>query len=228
MSGSGSTSSDTPLSDVKGTDKISQRVQAAFSGDGKVIEYAPSFLEAVRSSLKQTSGELNRSVIFLFLSIVVFQLIVDAAVTEVSLGPFKLVSMTLMQKALPAIAVYYTLNVMFLVVVRRKTLEVHDSVVDHLYNPISKYDLELYMTPHLGSLVDSYTYTGGKSQNFLYNLAVATIVLLAIAILVFQIYAFYQLFRQFKATDILVWISLLFTTVFLAQTVAIILMRKDW
>src|SRR5215207_3174228 len=120
--------SDTPQADDKSFIKIEERVKAAFSKTS-ISAYSSDYLEALRANWQQLETDIKQAAIFILLFVIVFELITRAAVAEVTLGIFKISDITLVYRAIPAIAAYFCHNLIYLAALRKKIENTHDAVI---------------------------------------------------------------------------------------------------
>lgn len=218
-----------PLPITKDTStRIDDRVMAAFS-DASVLGYVIEYLETLRDNQRQLGTDIKQAALLLLLLVVIFELITRAAVAEVTLGVFKVSDVTLIYRAIPAIVAYLCHNLMFLMILRKKTETVHDSIIKKVYEPIYNNNLFAYLTPHYGSLTnDNYLAdNNSKSGSFLSALSLITGGILILTLLGFQIYAFYHLFVKFTTSNVFVWLSLVVSLMFLIRALIVINLPAD-
>jgi hypothetical protein len=208
--------------------KIRERAEEAFSSP-ETSAYAKDALEAIRSNLIQAGNDVKRSALLLFLLIAVFELMTQSAIAEVSLGPFKLTNVALVQKLIPAGVGYYFHNLAYLATIRHKMDVVHMNIIRKVYKPIFESGLQYYITPHYGALTDDdkLARKNTKSAKILEILSYVTLVILFLGVISFEIYAFYRLFKMSGLQDILVWASLLTTLVFFIRGLIVVSAPTD-
>lgn len=198
--------------------KIQERVNTAFPNSAYT---ASEYLQILRANWQQLETDVKRASLFLFISVIAFELIARASVAEVSLGIVKVNDVSMIYRIIPAVVSYYCHNIMYLVTFRKKIENVHDSIIKKVYWNIYENSLCSYLRPHYGSLTsdDYLAPKNSKARSALAFLAVLTISALIIGLLAFEVYAFYQLFRTYKWKDLLVWFSLALSIIFLIRTI---------
>jgi hypothetical protein len=197
---------------------LTDKVQEAFT-DKKAQEYLDSYLQAIRVGMTVTEDKFLHSIQFMLLLVIVFELLIEAAISEVNLGPIKLSDLRLFQKILPVgIAyMYYTTN--SFLAIRKFQREVHDTIMKHYYPSIYNSDLEYYLLPASTMIIEEVVAKGssGFGSSLIYNLTIPIILIMLFTPIAFEVYALIRCFAVFGMADILLWISLIVSIVFMVQ-----------
>lgn len=89
---------------------LKDRVRRAFLGDAKSYEHANQaaidYLGELRSRMKDLSEGIRRTAVLLLLVAAVFQLLDQAVVVGLQVGPFRISDLSIIQRVLPAVFAY--------------------------------------------------------------------------------------------------------------------------
>jgi hypothetical protein len=204
--------------DVPGTD-FQDRVKKAFS-DERTREYGDDYLEHIRDTWRQVDVRLTRSRIIFLVLIAVF-LLFGQAVEAVSLGPLKISDVSVVYKLLPAAIAFYCFNLWSLTANTNDLVILHHEVMRSIRKPLVDNQLEGYLFPHWGIIYyKPILETGGAGSRLATGCLRGWLIMSVYLLLplVFEVYAFFRLFSQYGIADLLVWISLVISIYFLAQT----------
>jgi hypothetical protein len=127
---------------------LKERVEEALS-NGVSREYFAEYTKSVAENIRDTESKFHRSILFLIFSIVVFELITQASIAEVSLGPFKLSNLSSIQKFLPSVVAYFYLEVISIALMRRLLTLTFTATMKVTHSPIYDSDLDYFQLPHL-------------------------------------------------------------------------------
>lgn len=198
---------------------IATRIQAAIDDDTRV--FMSRYLELVRENMQQASDKFHSTFLLIIFLMAVFELLNRAAISEVTLGPFKLSDVSLLIKLLPVVIAYYyylTCTMLAMIGAQRTVI---DSVVAIMYGPLYDNDLEYYLYPVSPLFAESLITTATKGRIISAIDAIGSNFQKVIWFLplIFQVYAFYRCFRAFGFSSIIVWVALVISAVFCIQGV---------
>ena len=197
--------------------KMSERIREAFP-DSDHLQYAEAYLDTLRTNERETETSYRRTTFLFFLLVIVFELLTQAAISEVTIaGAFKVTDLSLIQKSFPlAIAfLYYELVSFF--VLGRYLAEVHDRLLMKTHRSFYDSDLEFYLHPPstLRTLQVLNQQSEGRVNTILvgaqgpYHMAIVVVGFL------FEGYAFYRLWSTFGVFDPIVIIVVVLSLMFL-------------
>jgi hypothetical protein len=173
----------------------------------------------VRDNLKYTESTIVRSSRFLLLIAIVFELISRAAVSELSFSGVKITDLSLIQKTLPLIAAYFYYTTMSGVAMRRLLTEFHDRLFTLLSPKFRTEDFELFLLPFTPLITERIiaNNTNGWISKLIRNLSLPLMIIVLLGPLIFEAYAFYELFYSFGVKDVVTWIVLSISLVFITH-----------
>lgn len=185
---------------------LEERVRDAFS-DKDVSTYVNDYLSSLQNNLKDIGNNISKYALGYIFFICAFELLARAAISDVTLGPFKINDLSIIQRFL-LVVISYLLLALFSSLSQKAEFEtVHRIVLSEKYRSIVENELGDYLLPPTGSLP-------GEPVNMNYNLSETTsailsapfLILILIGPIVFEVYASYLLISIFGYGDILTWI----------------------
>ncbi len=209
------------------TQPLSNQVKKAFSST-KSKEYAKEYLETIHANWRDTESRITRSFLSLVFFVSVFELLTRAAIAEVTLGPFKVTDLALIQKFLPLLVAYFFSEFGSSTKQRNELSEVYYEIIRVCHGSITSNDLQYYLSPGFGFHLfgNLYWRPANIIVRGLQNLAQIPIILFAaLGPLAFEVYAFLQLFKGFGFSDIIVWFVLVFSLMIMLQAYIILFGR---
>ena len=195
---------------------ITERVKAAFR-DEDTKSFGSEYLQMLLSNMKDNTEALSRSISFMLLIALMFELITRAAISDVQVGPFQLQDLSLLQRSLPVIFAYLIYNVLVHQLRTEYTWTAAQSLMRELHPSLRFTGLDSLLFPKRTSLRGFWFFPSGtwldSVSTFFKKVLHYGSLLVA---LLFECYAFYELFRRFGLHDWIVWASLTFAIAFLA------------
>jgi hypothetical protein len=196
------------------TAALEEGVRQALSGR-KLPDDARDYLGFVRSNYTVAAAGLLKWAFTAIASAVLFQLIALAAIKGATVGGVTLRSLGVVEKALPVFIAYSMFRSAVFGGMRRMYSEAHQAFMAEMDPAMVANNLERYLLPADVFLFgDSVVSTRIRAER---TYSVVTVVLnhlLSNAIIWFEFYAFYRLFRTYGADDLGTWISLAVTLLF--------------
>ena len=197
---------------------LKERVEDVLA-DPTISNYMPQYLESVLRNMQQSSDKFHNTLLLIVFLIAVFELVSRAAVAEVTLGPFKIADMSILQKLIPVVVAYYyyiSCSMLAMVGAQRALI---DAILTKTYRKLTDNDLEYYLYPISPFVVESLLQSTltGKTISLIGWLGVPVQLAIYFLPVFFQIYAFYKCFWLFGPNSILVWASLILSLLFSIQ-----------
>ena len=194
-----------------------KKIEDAFS-DPESLEYANDYLKELRTNFRVLDNNLRRAIFLFLLFIALFELVTQATITEITVGPFKIANLAILQKLIPVFASYYYYVMHYSIAWRQELHSVHSKVVSIVYKKIFESGLYAYLILSANELLGSPgVYSDIDSTRLLEYLRIPILVTLMIGPVAFELYAFYQLFVSFGTADPIVWMALIVSVMFLLQ-----------
>ncbi|TET44709.1 hypothetical protein E3J62_09580 [candidate division TA06 bacterium] len=195
---------------------IEQSVEQAFSG-ASVRDYAKEYLVAVRGNVQRLTVGFQYRLALVYFLFLIFWLLTNAAIRGVTLGPFELRDISIVERLIPVLIAYCYYEAMALVSMRNFQTIVHDSVVRSVYEPIYTNALSGFLVSL--TAMDAWSYFAFKTTGVAKKLIHLWTAVLPIAVifipLAFECYAFSRCFAVFGFSDLLLWIALIVSVYFL-------------
>jgi hypothetical protein len=211
---------------------LGQRISDSFNDNQSAVE-VKEYSEKVYASWRDVSASLGRSALLVFLLITVFELLVyQRTSTVISIGTLTLVNSSVVQIALPAVIAFvlydgYRLSVRWL-----RLQWAYRKLIEIVAPKQSDNDLDIFIAPSTPSLwgIGAMVWSAGMANAadrfmFYVNRTIMYVMMFAIPI-AFECQAYYRLIQKFGYTSILLWISLVITTLFLACTAIYVLLVR--
>ena len=190
--------------------------------------FAQSYLEAILTGMEKAESRFHQASLLMFFLFLVFELLTRAAISEVTVGPFKVNNLTLIQKGLPVVIayLYYELCAFRAMVIIQSV--VYKSIVKGICKPFHDNNLETIAMFSSTFDVEDFLESNveGNSNRLIGFLSQPLRLTLVFMPLLFAAYAFYRCFSIFGKGDFLVWTSLVISALFLLQGM-LILSSKD-
>lgn len=210
-------------------DGLEERVRRAFAAEA-AGSYADNYLETIRQNWRESSQRMRGPVILLLFCIAAFELLNEAKVSEISLGPAKLTDATPILQALPAVASYVIYEVVYLAELTRRYAKLHRAVVAEAYPALERENLELPLGPPASTLWGPSPWFAAERSTsgvirWWFAMSVGALAILLSAGFGFQIYAFMSLFDG--PNTLLVWASFAFSLLMIARTALLIYFPLD-
>lgn len=199
---------------------ISKSVEAALY-DPESLKYIDAYLSALKDNLQKTEDSLKSALVILFFLISVFELLTRAAISEVSLGPFKLSDFSLVYRLLPVVIAYCYYEMFSVLSMRRLSLLTFHTIMGKVHKSISDNDLDYFLLPPATFRMEELLSrrSSGKLAGAIEAISSPLMLFVLAAPLVFLVYSYYRCFMVFGFKDILVYTSLLFSILFSLQSI---------
>jgi hypothetical protein len=209
------------------TQSLSDHVKKAF-GSAKSKEYAKEYLETIHANWRDAESRISQSLLSLVFFISVFELLTRAAVAEVTLGPFKVTDLAIIQKILPLIVAYFFFEFGSSTIQRNELSDVYYEIIRVCHKSISSNNLQYYLSPRIGFFLFGNLFWQPANilvRNIQYLLQIPIVLFAILGPTIFEIYAFLRLFEGFGVSDIVVWFVLLFSVMIMIQAYTILFGR---
>lgn len=202
------------------SEKLLDRIAAAFPGAEENPMSPTDYLDIVRLHWRTAEDTLRRTTLGLLVVAALFVLVSEAGVAEFDLGPIRITDLTIIQKAVPVVFAYLTLEWVTLGILINRLGSVHDAVVERVQPDLKKAYLQLLLAPAVMSLAGEARVVGepGRMHNLMQGFTVVKTLFFIAALIVLQGYFQWSQFTTFGVADVGVWIALIPTAVFLIQT----------
>jgi hypothetical protein len=217
--------SKTPFTAPEGTpreDPLAAIVSYSDSHDSPK-DYLKDLLENWRLSSTSAARTITASLVLAAL----FELLSRAAVRKVSVGPVEIGDLSLIQKALPVIIAYQFYDFMSLTEYTLSCALVHSRIMSRYYPAIEAARLDYFIVPRDPSILGSDLFAdkslGSTGNSLTGRLSTYLGFTVGFGIAVFEVYAYYRLFRQFHFSDLIVWITLTLTVFFVLYGLAVVI-----
>jgi hypothetical protein len=166
--------------------------------------------------MREANAAFGRIALISLILVAVFELLARAAISKVSIGPFEIADLSLVQKGLPVAVAYAFYDYMSIGNYIVACFVLHNAVLEYTSPEMINRRLDYFLAPRAHSLTGSELFTDFPGKRSFTNYA-SNYFFLVTAFLgaAFQVYAYYVLFRQFHFTDVLVWVGLALSVFFL-------------
>ena len=190
-------------------------------------EYIKDLLENWRSA----TSSVAKAITLLLLLAALFEMLARAAITKVSVGPFEVGDLALIQKALPAIIAYQFYDLQCQIAYITACGLVSRVAMERYYPELINSRLDYFLLPRNSSLLGSTLFADhmgpGHSENWnvsrpltqRFSLYMGFVIILYAVL--FEIYAYWRLFTQFSFRDPIVWATLLLSFFFVIYALII-------
>jgi hypothetical protein len=189
---------------------LGESVKQAFS-DTRVQEHSDEFLSTIRSAMQESEKSVRRNAAYMLLLVFLFELIGRGGVGELSLGFAKVTDSNVFRGLIPLAVAYLYSEMLGAFSDYFNLYTVYEGVIETVYKPISdNYLIELLIP------TSSLTHGAARGAFFARGIwrvffeagGIARIVILTIAPLIFEVYAFFRLFRSLGLNNLLLWLNL--------------------
>jgi hypothetical protein len=191
--------------------QVSVLVSLAFSNENEK-SFLGEYLKAIQQNLTDVQVQLRRFLGLILLLVVFFELITRATISEVTLGPFKVGDLSLIQRGLPVAIAYCYLEIWWSLIRRNRLGWIQRSIMKHFYKPIYDAGLHRDLEP-LGPTIFAFRLIPKSQERMVKIISTISISLLIDLYLIFQVYAFFRLFVIFGSKSLLTWLSLVLSLV---------------
>jgi hypothetical protein len=193
--------------------ELGDRVEHLFNNPLNREYLTGDYLEIMRENFRDLSSAFGRSITYALLIVAAFELITRAALDGANLGPFELSDLSLVQKALPILGSYFYYDIGALGRRGGHIGLVYLRILQLQHPDFSKSDLLILISPHRSSMIPQRMF--GSSYSGLHaRLGRALYSIFSIALPIWLLYAFSELFDRFHMSDITVWIALAMSLLF--------------
>jgi hypothetical protein len=214
--------------------RLSQRVQDAFTDDGKVTDLnrtdAIDYLKDLRPIWHDVSVSLNRTVMLIFALAATFELFRYEKAVKLSIVGIEFQNLTTIELALPVLIAYLYLEVVILVKKFMDIQTLHSEVLKIAYPRVFDNDLDAYLNPQSRALLNS-TPDSTPSISYPSDTAIDVVTgCISIGSMflpaVFDVYAFWVLFHDRSYATPWLWASLGLTVALTAAGLLILFIDK--
>jgi hypothetical protein len=203
---------------------IRRLVEGAFHKD---YREAKDYMVSLQASMKDISDAQRRSVFLLLLTAATFELLNRAAIINAQVGPFQIKDLSLIQKALPVLFAFLIYDSVMLGVRFLFMRAVYHEATRICAKGLHSTGLNRLLIPHSSSLFGPLLFPTGDRLDR--TLRISTRVLQWAAFITpffIEVYSLFRLFREFGRRDVIVWLSALFSVVFLLYAIAIAIANR--
>jgi hypothetical protein len=182
-------------------------------------------ITTAQSGVEKANSQYRALALQLFLLFFAFELLTRAAISEVSLGYFKIGDLTLVIKILPIIISYTYYELSATIFLRKLKTNMISAYIKNELQPIFKTDLDLIIfssTPPDAEDIITRNIKG-ITATIIGNLTFPLLLVVWLGPLIFIMYSYYRIFTTYGFGDILSWIFFPVSLLFLIQGFSILL-----
>jgi|GEM_PF-6949081 len=179
------------------------------------------YLKVIRANYKECSERFGRGIRTLTIAIIVLELITQAIVSEFSFAGLKFHNLLLIQKILPVAIAYLYYYLATNMTHRRMLMQVHEHTMIKLHPDYVSHKLHLYAEPPSAFQVDRIFEQELKdySSRCLIYLTYPLMFMMTLGPIIYIAYTYYRAFEVFGNKDVIVWIGLIISIVFILQVI---------
>lgn len=195
----------------------------------KTKPFAREYLTDIRENWRKLEKNLCRLLIFLVLLIVAFELLKKSAIGEISFGSIKLSDLSFAYKIIPILISYSFYSLCNITLTFKTYRIIHESVLRAIYPELIKNDIEKFYVPPYLTIFGDITFSPKHFSLYkLFDFLQARFVLTVIfGSLLFEIYAFINLFNLYGREDVYTWISLVISLFFILMGLLVVIAHND-
>jgi hypothetical protein len=208
----------------------SLRAGEVFSDTGS-HQYAAEYLTDLRENWRALSSNHQRAISLMLISMAVFELLARGAIEKATFLGIEVSNLGIIRKAMPVIVAYFFYDAAHTHYMQRLFSRVHMKIYSLIHPDVSKANLDALLLPPFPSIRGPLTfgsYTPGLEGSrvlpvfdWVMNIAVM------LGVLVFESYAYILQFAEFRATDRLLWITLVMTVFLIVTAFWILIAQKE-
>jgi hypothetical protein len=202
---------------------ITERVHYAFPSD-QPPDYVPDFMEALRGTMKDIADATRRAVLSGLLVAAMFELINEALITGLQVGPFRIERLAIIQKVLPIFYGYFAYDAAVQILQYQYCWVAYLELMSISHGSVRAMGLDRLLLPRTSSLFGPLLFnTGSRLFPIVHLLTVAIRAAAVVLGAGVGCYMLYRLFMVFGAHDILTWISTVISIGFAAYGLVVYL-----
>jgi hypothetical protein len=189
------------------TKSVWDRVSESFPEDQAT--YADEYLTNLRSSLKETTDALRKDSLYVLLVLVIFELLIRSAGTELNLGPLKITDVSLALRLSPVLIAYFFYDLIILSIRWHNMETIHYHLMKRFHKSVADNEFEQWLVPGYIPFWSIRPTSSNESRSDVIEdkASVGMSWLVFLAIIAFDVSAVVRLFLRFHLGDIFVWIS---------------------
>ena len=203
--------------------KLEDRVKEALAAESQA--YADEYCKALVENIHRTDDKFQRAILLLIFSVAMYELVAHTLISEVTLGPFKLTNLALLQKYVPVLISYSYCSISSLGTIRKYMRDLTVDVLSIHHPSTAANHLEMFLEPpsllQTSDIVKEFS--EGVIPKILDNTGGILVLTLLIGPIVFLGHSFYQCFATFGFRDTNLWVSAVLSVVLVLQGILVFL-----
>lgn len=207
---------------------LKTRVDDVFANEDSHA-YAEEYLKGIRDVFAKGEAQFQRQLLQFFLFFFIFEMLIQSAITEITVGPAKLSDLSIILKVTP-IVLAYTYQQLLTIFAHRLVLS---KLIDEFFNKLHpvyyKNDLETFLMPFSTiTLIRIGLLREGLQQKVLSASAFLLFFVILFGCLLLIVYSFVRLFLEFGFFDVLTWVALVICVFLAIQSWVILVTLGDF
>ena len=201
--------------------KLEDRVKDALATESQA--YTDDYFKTVLENIHRIDEKFHRAILLLIFSVAMYELAAHTWITEVTLGPFKLSNLALLQKYIPIVVSYAYCAITSLGTLRKYMRHLIVDVMSIHHQSTVTNDLEMFIVPP--SLLQTSEIVSTFSEGVIPKILRVIMGILTLSLLTgpiaFLVHSFYQCFVIFGFRDVNLWISAFLSLVLVLQGILV-------
>lgn len=192
--------------------EISERVRKYVESQSSPANL-DNYLVTIRDNLKVMEDKFNKNFVMVLAFIAVFYLFSKSAVSEASVGPFKVKDVSIVYMFIPLLIAYKYYEINSIIIMRRLTRIIHLEMIKMINKPLIDTELEYFLLPT--SIFLSNEISFNKEKSFVIKMLLPLLELsVQLGFTLFEIYAIYNIYSTFGISS-LFWVVFISSGVFM-------------
>jgi hypothetical protein len=200
---------------------IAERIHPLLD-DESIRDFLQTCLSDIRSNVKDAQAEVCTLLVSVLVLLTLFELLLHSAISELNFGPVKISDLALVIKTLPLLIAFIYQSIVAKTVLISMLRSVHRNIIKHTFPKLYKSEIDMFLfspsTFYILNIADSFTDQTSVKSNITW-ISFSVILFLGTFLLPIgsEIYMFWICFARFGFRDLFVWLSLIFSVMFIVQ-----------